>query len=358
LKLPELLQHQRLRVIVLGCAAAACRDVLGAPDYHLENASNAPHTASELGALFSDKVAACSQCLTDTCTAELETCALGSGCYEYSECNLDSPSPASELECSKRTHPTEQVRDQFQAVRSCLRNCITQCAAGTDFRCANQYALPAATATPSIKLEQTLSFVFGGAVAGAKVTVCSPDIDCQQAIEATTDDTGFYGVEIPVPQSSPVLAGFRGYRLVTAVGMVPHRIQWNVPMWTDWKERTELLPQWVSDFLVSGFDIQPEQGLVTAQVFDCRTAGAGGVSLELPESPDAVVHYKDSLSDIALREDTLAVSEGAALISGLSAGRFHRVIARRDGQVVGGGDVWVLAGGVSMLAIFPAARKN
>ena len=352
---PELVKQ--LRVIVLCMAAASCRDVLGSPNYHLE-AADAPHRGSELATLLADDSADCSQCLVEACSVELEACASASGCYEYSECNHGSPSPASELECSKRIHPTELDREQFQAVRSCLRNCITQCDAGTDFRCANQYALPATTAGATIKLEQTLSFVFGGAVAGAKVTVCSPDIDCQQAIEATTDDTGYYGVEIPVPQSSPVLAGFRGYRLVTADGMVPHRIQWNVPMWTDRKEATELLPSWVSEFLTSAFAVAPGQGLIAVQAFDCRTAGAGGVSLELPESPDAVVHYKDSLSEIALREDTLAVSEGAALITGLAAGRFHRVIARRDGQVVGGGDVWALADGVSMLAIFPAARKN
>lgn len=345
-----------LCLIVVAAAPAACKDVLGSPSYHLESTTDTPHSSSELGTLFADNAADCSQCLAESCSAELDACADTGGCYQYSECNLGAPSPASELECSKRIHPSKLARDRFQELRACLRSCITQCDAGTDFRCANQYALPAATETANIKIEQTLSFIYGSAVAGAKVTVCSPG--CQQAVEATTDDSGFYGVEIPVPQSSPALAGFRGHRLITAEGMLPHRIQLNVPMWTDRKERTELLPLWLTDFLASSFEVPPEQGMVAVQVFDCRAAGAGGVSLELPDSPGALVHYKDSLSEIALREDTLAVSEGAALITGVDADRFHRVIARREGEIVGGGDVWVMSGGVSMLAIFPAGRKN
>jgi hypothetical protein len=178
---------------------------------------------------------------------------------------------------------------------------------------------------------------------------------------ATTDETGTYSVRIPIATAPASVAGFRGFRVVEGEGLLTHRLQANARLVVDHVQRTKLLRRDESELIFSFYGIGETIDALAVQMFDCRGVGAGDIFFEFPDSPEAMAHYKDDVSPVSVHDDgTLASQEGAALVTGLAAGRVpHRVVARtREGRTVGEADVFVPGDEFLVLNLYPSGKSQ
>ncbi len=347
----------------------ACGLVLDAPDYHLatETPESPLRASEELIQAFGPDSPACTSCLMDgACGQAFDDCAVINECRELAVCLRERPSPASDPSCVVSQEPSEATRDMARVLLDCWRGCFNECGGGPDFACANDYTWP----TPPrdvVRLTQMLTFVrdrADKAVAGARVSVCPVEAGpleqpCETPLQlgaepATTNEQGTYTVDVPIDLSPSPLAGFRGYRVVTGDGFLPHRLQRNAPILVDHEERTRLLDGPDTDVLVGLLGIQ-----LFLQVFDCGGVGAGGVYLEVTNASGATVHYKDGVSEHAETEvgPTQASQEGAAFVVNLEPGGPYRIEGRLENdELVVAGDVIVPPDTIVMFGLYPNAR--
>jgi hypothetical protein len=359
----------------LPCCALAllgCERLLDAPEYRVEGTTPEVVDASPLVRRFAGTrpTQACVSCLElGACGESFATCEASESCSELAECMLDEASPSSDAWCVTRLEPSEADRASARSLFECFRTCVrgVECEGGDDFACVDDYTWPASAPNPTIKFTQTLSYIYEAPVADATVTFCPPGGDCERPLTlsgepliATTDETGTYSVEVPiVTATSTSDGGFQGFRLVEGEAFDLHRLETNVRRMVDHAESTKLLPREASDLLIERISEDSlADSLILMQVFDCKGIGAGDMFLEFPETPEGVAYYKDGASPVAWRSDgTLASQEGAVGVGGLSAGRFHRVIARtRDGRAVADTDIWVPEGQIFLYGLYPKAK--
>jgi hypothetical protein len=277
-----------LAVLCAASGLTGCDRILGDPDYHV-TAQQGAVSAAELRERLRPPTAACSSCLSLACEAELSGCAERQSCVTLVDCVLNEPSPASEARCVLALEPNEEDRASSRALADCWRACAVECDGGRDFSCAGNYSWPAPS-HDTIQLSQTLSDILDPSApfAGAQVSICSPALHCEQPLQlhaepvvVTTDETGFYTVEVPISTAPPSVAGFRGYRRVESEGNLTHRLQTSMPLIVDHVEHTKLLRKVWTDALLADAQVEGELNGLLMQVFDCRGVGAQGVTVQV-----------------------------------------------------------------------------
>ena len=355
-------------VLTLLGATCSCESVLSAPDYHTEAGDPVRALATTYA---SGAGPACVTCLTaGSCGDAFGGCVDLSGCREFTECMVESPSPASEANCVVQLEPSEETREAARALLACHRLCFKECDAGKDFSCVGNYGWLAGLRNSSIRLTQTFSYLQeedtgrpDTPVVGSEVTICPPGPDCDVPLDIgpsplVTDENGRYEVDIPISREPSPLAGFRGYRLITGEGHWPHRQQRNTRMVVDITEQTRLLSRATTDRIRGMLMTDPFAGMLL-QIFDCRGVGADDVYFKLPNSPEAEVHYKTDVSFYSVSDGpTLASQEGSAAVLNAGAGRWHRVEAwTSSGQLVAESDVYLPGDAIVLAALHPNANR-
>lgn len=336
---------QLIRVVLVAGSAVSCEAVLGAPDYHIVAGQT---TLAALYAADSPTAERCAVCLVEgACGDAFRQCDEFPGCREFAACTLETPSPASDLECVVRLNPPEYVRSTTATLARCYARCVGACDAGADFRCAGQYSYSTTPPEDEVLISHTLRFSQAANIsaAGLRVSICRPGITCEDPITSvTTDETGTYVAEVPINRDSPISeAGFFGFRVVHGQPglLFPHRLQSTRRTVVDQFEQTGLLYE--PDVRDSFPLFNLAEGALNAflvQMLDCRFVGAGGIFFEV-DSPGARIEYLLA-PDRRGPGPTVASMEGMALVLDLELDRFHQVRAlTTDGQLVGVDDVYV-----------------
>lgn len=281
-------------------------------------------------AAFARGSTSCDECLRASCKPFIEACANTSACPEFAECVQEEANPAGQARCaSQYDHVSLATLVPYADMRACWAKCESDCNIGRDWGCLGGYKV---THPPreTITVQQSLSYVCqGGPVLNALVTVCVTEEHCNDQVE--TDAAGSYTVKLPIPRKT--LAGWRGFRRVTGgILSKPHRLQRNLPIWTDQVESTALM----SDYCAAVYEqtLASEVGpadwgaVLSVQLFDCQMTGAEGVVLEIETAPDArIVYVGSDRIDVSFPDDSSkAAGEGLALIAHVPPGD-HELVA-------------------------------
>jgi hypothetical protein len=343
-----------LAALVLAGSSLACEAVLGAPDYRVDAARDTP----ELVELYATGPASCAGCLRGgACGEAFAGCAGDRECAEFAACLLERPSPVAEAECVIRERPPEAVIAATRVLSRCYAQCVGECDAGSDFRCAGAYGLPGSLPSSTIRVTQTLRFLLSPhkAVQGLEVSICRPGIACDEPLaRAVTDDSGTYSAEIPISTAPISEAGFRGYRMVHGESgrLYPHRLESSRALLVDHSEFTGLASEEVSREVLPALGITDALNLVLLQAFDCRGVGAGGIFFEL-DSEEARVEYIRGTARWG-EGPTVASQEGAAFATGVRPGAYHEVRAvTAEGELVARDSIYVPGDALVVAALFP-----
>jgi hypothetical protein len=108
-------------------------------------------------------------------------------------------------------------------------------------------------------------------------------------------------------------------------------IEANVPIWGQRVEITRVMSNLTLGYIAEKFGAKAENG-VFVQVVDCKSEPAAGVSIELPDSPNAKVVYVDHTGPVL--EAPLSLATGAAGIYDHDKTNEQRIVARKNGRVV------------------------
>lgn len=281
-------------------------------------------------ASFARGSTSCDACLRANCRPVVEACADTTGCPEFAECVQQDSTPAGPARCtSQYDDVTLATVAPYYDARTCWAACISDCGIGRDWGCLGEYQAPHPP-RDTIIVQHSLSYLCQGrAVPNALVTLCETEAYCSKRV--TTDAAGAYVVELPV--SRKVLGGWRGARRVTGDLLVkPHRLERNLPIWTDQVEDTALVSDYCAAFYQQALASQvgPEDwaAAFSVQLFDCRITGAEGVVLEVKTAPEARIAYVHSDgAKVSFHEDSSkATGEGAVVIANVAPGD-HEIVA-------------------------------
>ncbi len=303
----------------------------------------------------------CERCIESNCTDALVACAENDGCSELSICVRSEANPGATTSCSGSLDVELETRQLQRLLTYCAATCVVECEAGTEFSCVNEYPAPRPP-KDSVWLTQRLGLAgINGVLAGASVSLCPQIGDCSEPIAtATTDESGYYALQVGIERVPVSLAGFRGYRLVDATETGPARLDQNIPIWSDDYRETHLVHELIAAELLKRFELE-NRSVILVQVFDCHAVGAGNIVIEVPNAPDARVLYADpnqpSSSD---RTATGFDSEGSALIYDIDLGKQYELVARRadTGQVVARGEATVAGDYPVYFSLYPNPKEG
>ncbi len=312
-------------------------------------------------AAFSGGSAACDECVRDRCQSEIEACADIPDCAELAVCTRDGANPGAQASCESESRVGAVTLETLAAlaeVRECWLGCPSACAVGEAWSCLGNYTTPVPPQERAV-IRQSFTYLCGGKAVGVEVAYCSAEGSCIQ--HAVTDATGSYTVEVPI-HTNNTLAGWHGFRRVDGAELVrPHRLERNLPIWSDAVEATVLMDDVCANYfrlvLQSQEDTVDWESVVAVQLFDCHTSGAEGVELTVETAPDAKIVYaaKDGASFATADDSSKTSGEGLALIGGLPLGE-HDFVARESGsgKVVGRArDVKITGRDLIFYSIFP-----
>lgn len=281
-------------------------------------------------ASFARGSTSCDACLRTNCKPFIEACADTSRCPDFAECVQQDRTPAGPARCtSQYDDVTLATVAPYYDARACWAACVADCGIGRDWGCLGEYQAPRPL-RDTITVQHSLSYLCQGrAVKNALVTLCETEAYCSERV--ATDAAGAYAVELPI--SRKVLAGWRGFRRVTGDLLVkPHRLERNLPIWTDQVESTAL----ISDYCAALYQqtlasqVGPADWVraFAVQLFDCRMTGAEGVVLEVKTAPEARIVYVHSDGAKASFHDdsSKAAGEGAVVIANVAPGD-HEIVA-------------------------------
>ena len=304
----------------------------------------------------------CEACLLDDCMSDITACVDTPGCTELAQCAEHEADPAGQTRCASRLQDvTIDALAAYGHTRDCWVGCKSACNVGKNWDCVGEYRAPRVT-DQDITLRQTFSYACGGEFAGAEAVLCDAEGQCGDW--HSTDASGTYSVDLTI-NDKPIVAGWRGFRRVTGPGLVfPHRLERNLPIWTDQVESTLLMPltcavPYLEALEASEPEVDPAT-LFAVQFFDCQTAGAEGVALELSGAPDAKIFYVTSYGDDFdyERDSSRRTGEGLAIIAGVPLGD-HEFVAREvtSGKVIASGRLTVPEGELLIYSVFPQALE-
>lgn len=290
--------------------------------------------------------ASCEECLRDGCQSAINACVGTAGCSELTVCVRNEANPAAQTVCASRHDDvTIDALAAHADTRECWVRCKSHCSVGRDWSCLGEYNAPwlledIATVRQSFRYLCEMDWV-----PGANVDFCTREGDCK--VRATTDEAGTYTVDLPTPDKSSV-AGWRGVRLVTGAGLVPHRLERNLPIWSDQVESTLLVSWPCAEDLLSGLQAETMsaagKSVIAVQVFDCQLSGAAGVEVSVPSASTADVRYPklDGMHATYDGDSSQLSTEGLALITGVPPGT-HEFVAKdaTSGEVIVSGHVEV-----------------
>lgn len=347
----------RAACLLTGTLTLACEAVLGGPDYRIMPAAD---ETDRLIKRFGSDSPACGECMgAGECGQAFARCAASPECVGLVECSTDRPSPAKAAECEAKLAPPEDARDSFSTLHACSKQCVVACQGGHDFSCAGAYTFKRPQSA-TIRLTQTLRFLLAPEkpVEGLEISICRPGVSCDDPMAtATTDQNGTYAVEIPIRTTPISEAGFRGYRLVHGEPerLPPHRIQSNLPFFSDRGEETGIVSEEVSRQALTMLG-SANPSILLLQIMDCRSVGARGIFFEL-SSAGARIEYLQGVAQWG-PGPTLAAQEGAAFVLDLEPGTYHDVRAVTDtGELVAVDRVYMPGDSIVMSQLLPRAAE-
>jgi len=350
--------------LALGASLLACDFPVDDSKYEIVDEPAPPF--DRLVGAFSNADPGCEECLTNSCRGAIEECAATEGCTEFAECVRKEANPAGPASCeSKMVDVTLAANVAYAGVSYCWMGCKAHCAVGTNWDCLDGYSVtqpPSATVT----VRQSFTHCDGDSVQNAEVAYCDYEEHCGATVR--TDETGTYSKDIPINVNGP-LAGWRGFRRVVGASsddlgktlLARHRLERNLPIWSDHVESTVLLSVGCAADAVEGLRVVNDSakwlsGTIGVQTFDCQTSGAEGVTLEVETAPDAAILYAESDGNEVwyVEESSTATGEGLALVADLPEGE-HRIVARetKSGKVVGRARVRVPTTDVILFSVLP-----
>jgi hypothetical protein len=317
--------------------------------------------SAELLAAHAAPDSECERCIEANCGDALTECARSEGCSELTICARREANPGATTSCSNALDVDLETRRSRTALAACAATCGVECQAGREFSCADEYSVPRPP-KDSLWLAQKLGLAgLGTALANASVSVCPLIGDCAEPIAtATTDESGYYAVEVDIVRDPVSLAGFRGYRLVDSAATGLARLEQNIPVWSDEYRETHVLHELIAAELLERFDFE-SRSVIFVQVFDCHGVGAGNIVLEVPNAPEARVLYVDpNQPSNADRTATGFDSEGSALIYDLEPGKQYELVARKadGGDVVARGEATVPGDYPVYFGLFPNPKEG
>lgn len=348
--------------LALGALSLACEFPVDDSKYRLEDSTN----FDEIVSAFSSGED-CEACLESSCVDKINACAAIEGCTEFTKCVREVANPAGQARCSSGELDVPFAANvAYMDVVQCWIGCKSECAVGTNWDCLGGYPVPQ---PPSAEVTLRQSFTLlceGGEVREAEVWNCDLAGNCRKM--EVTDDNGSYTVDLPITVDGPAV-GWSGFRRVVGKPSTdprqalkaPHRLQRNLPIWSDHVEFTQLLSEscalmgalglWSKDDTVDWNN----DGAIGIQTFDCHTSGAEGVVLEIATAPDASIWYaaSDGKGGVDYVGDSSTASgQGLALVGNLPEG-VHHIVAKKSGKYVGTAEVKVPTDDLILYNVLP-----
>lgn len=352
------------RLHALGTLSCALSFACGVPVSDSKYDVAAAVEFNRIVASFSDGSASCEACLRTRCQTSIEACVDTAACTELTVCVRDEGSPAGPATCTARAQPsTLETLAAYEQVRECWVGCNAACAVGSDWNCLGGYTA-APPPRPSITVRQSFHRLCEGApVSGAYVTYCLAEGNCLE--HEVTDESGTYFIELEINTKAAV-AGWSGFRRVTGADLTrPHRLERNLPIWSDQVESTLLTSAFCADVHLVGLQRHAPsanwESAMAVQFFDCQLAGADGVQLTIPTAPEAnIVYIARRGQELEYLDDGSRVSgEGLAMIAGVPPGQ-HQLVAREftSGDVIARATVDVPEGDLMVYSLLPDSTAS
>lgn len=350
-------------VVPLALSSALCF-ACGVPvdDSKYQVVEEPPTPAEQVVSAFAEGNESCASCLRHGCKHWIDACAETPLCAEFSKCVQAEANPAGPARCTSQWEDvTIDTVVAHGDLRDCWVECKTACGIGKNWSCLGDYSVTQPP-RPVATVRQTFSYLcHEGPVQGATVKYCETE-ECSQ--QEVTDASGSYSVTINITEKGPV-AGWDGERLVAGGELIlPHRLKRNLPIWSDQAESTLLVSGTCANKYINDISVKEVEDtgnpldfryLLAVQFFDCQSAGAEGVRLEVPTAPEVRILYvtKDG-EGLKEGDSSKAAGEGLALVFNVREGE-HMLEAyeTRSNRLIASAPLTVTGEDLVIYSIFP-----
>jgi hypothetical protein len=272
----------------------------------------------------------CGQSFVEECAEVLNACANAPRCVEFSECVRGRALPTAETTCADELGASTEETWAFERTRHCWATRYAQCEIGKDFSCAYAYNAPGSKSSSITISQQLLLLNEEQAESDFTVTFCDALSDCSPPLDAVIPNrlTGIYDLTLDMPpKNSGVGNGWIGHRRIEGPRIYPSLVEANLPFWSHRTEITRIFSTESIDYLSSAYG-GDARNAVFVQVVDCQSDPAPGITVELPDSPSAIVR---SVTETSIPLPGPTFSTGAVGIFGHDGDKLHAIVALRGG---------------------------
>lgn len=308
----------------------------------------------------------CSDCVAETCAAEVEACAHDDECAAEVLCRHACDDPACYVDCENTYPPYARPA---RALELCaidnMVGCGNECPVGRDFSCVGGYEWPNPEAVAVTMRLQFQDFAAGTLLEeDVRVRVCRDRSDPSCAMPAFEHRSDVLGqVEVTLPSQGGDNRGylpFEGFLVFDDPGHAPERVVPTMLFFGLSYARSSAYPidtlVFTPSFPPALFGQEGGMGMVAGVVFDCRmlsgqeqySARAKGVTFAVDNAPNATLFYPSG--------GTGTGGDGFFVIPNVPAGM--TTLTGSDGdQTVARIDLPVVADTVSYVWLTPLAAE-